>query len=513
MPENIIDRLKNRILPQWKICFFAALSVGFFAHFYKITNWLPNWDSLVFRYDSQDMLSLGRWLLSAACAVSSYYDLPWLNGILAIVFHALGTVCICEIFDVKKGVTAALIGGVVITFPTVTSVMMYNYVADGYAFAFLLSCVAALYLTREKYLIASVMITLSIAIYQAYIAVTVMLLLMYLTDELVFKKRETLHLVKKGLKFLAAGAVGVILYYAVMEILLKITGVEILEYQGMDTAAEFSGIDIANSLYVCVHKFIDSFFDFSKGLNVFVLLNCVILAITAAAYLLSALVKKEFVTIGRIILLVIYAVLLPAGAIVLVFINYSIDYHNLMKMGDCVFYLLFILLYERMDFLNIKMRSIKSWTVLTLGVMLIFNQSVIANVSYHKLQMSYEKSYGTLIRIADRIEQTDNSEICKKLLVIGALPDSKAYSANLPPDMTGTTDGYILRADDEIVGQSVLCSAINDYCGKEYKFLSGAEKREMLNKEEVKGMNFWPQKNSVAVVDDVIVVKLGAESE
>ena len=79
--------------------------------------------------------------------------------------------------------------------------------------------------------------------------------------------------------------------------------------------------------------------------------------------------------------------------------------------------------------------------------------------------------------------------------------------------MTGTTDGYILRADDEIVGQSVLCSAINDYCGKEYKVLFGAEKREMLNKDEIKEMNFWPQKNSVAVVDDVIVVKLGAESE
>lgn len=513
MPENVINRLKNKILPQWKICFFAALFAGFFAHFYKITNWLPNWDSLVFRYDSQDMLSLGRWLLSAACALSSYYDLTWLNGILAIVFHAMGAVCICKIFDVKKGVTAALIGGVVITFPTVTSVLMYNYVADGYALAFLLSCLAALYLTRGKYIIASVMITLSAGIYQAYITVTVMLLLMYLADELVFKKRETLYLVKKSLKFLAAGAVGVILYYAVMEILLKITGIEILEYQGMNTTAAFSGIDIVSSLHTCVHKFIDSFFDFSKGLNVFVLLNCVILPITAAAYLLSALVKKEFVTIGRIILLVIYAALLPVGAIVLVFINYSIDYHNLMKMGDCVFYLLFILLYERMDFLNIKMRSIKSWTVLILGVMLIFNQSVIANVSYHKLQMSYEKSYGTLMRIADRIERTENSENCEKLLVIGALPDSKAYSANLPPDMTGTTDGYILRADDEIVGQSVLCSAINDYCGKEYKVLFGAEKREMLNKDEIKEMNFWPQKNSVAVVDDVIVVKLGAESE
>ena len=63
MPEKVLKKLNSHIFPQWKVCFFAALLVGLIAHLYKITNWLPNWDSLVFRYDAQNMLALGRWFL------------------------------------------------------------------------------------------------------------------------------------------------------------------------------------------------------------------------------------------------------------------------------------------------------------------------------------------------------------------------------------------------------------------------------------------------------------------
>lgn len=77
--------------------------------------------------------------------------------------------------------------------------------------------------------------------------------------------------------------------------------------------------------------------------------------------------------------------------------------------------------------------------------------------------------------------------------------------------MTGTTDGYILRADDESVGQSVVCSALNDYCGKNYRFVSGERKRELLATETVKNMKPWSDKSSVAVEDGVIIVKLGEE--
>ena len=144
LPEKVLKKFNEYILPQWKICFFAALITGLIAHLYKITNWLPNWDSLVFRYDSQNMIAMGRWFLPVVCSFSSFYDLPFLNGVIAIVFHALSAVCICKMLDVQKKITAGLIGAVIVSFPTVTSVMMYNYVADGYSFGFFLSTLAAL---------------------------------------------------------------------------------------------------------------------------------------------------------------------------------------------------------------------------------------------------------------------------------------------------------------------------------------------------------------------------------
>ena len=91
---------------------------------------------------------------------------------------------------------------------------------------------------------------------------------------------------------------------------------------------------------------------------------------------------------------------------------------------------------------------------------------------------------------------------------MGELANSKAYSAILPPDMTGTTDGHIIRADDETVSQSVLCSAINDYCDKNYKFLSGIEKTELMKKINRNDLGNWPENNSIFVIDDVIVIKL-----
>ena len=200
MPEQIIDKIKKSILPEWKVCFIFALAMGLIAHLYKITNWLPNWDSIVFRYDAQNMISIGRWFLPVVCAPGSFYDLPLIGGLFSIVFHALGAVCICRMFDIQKNITAALVGAVVVTFPAVTSVMMYNYVADGYSIAFLFSCIAAMLLTRDKpcYIAATVLIALSAGIYQAYITVTLMLLLLYIRTKLINRDTDLKKLMVKS---------------------------------------------------------------------------------------------------------------------------------------------------------------------------------------------------------------------------------------------------------------------------------------------------------------------------
>ena len=509
MPEQMFKKIQKNILPQWKMCFLSALIMGIVAHLYKITNWLPNWDSLVFRYDAQNMLALGRWFLPVVCAPSSFYDLPWIAGLFAIVFHALGAVCICKALDIRKNTTAILIGALVATFPTVTSVMMYNYVADGYAIAFLLSCIAALLATKEKpnYVTAAIIIAFAVGAYQAYITVTIMILLVYLIGQLLKKESDLKKLIIKSISFLVTGAAGMMLYYLILLGLLKITGTTLLEYQGFDNAAAFEGINVLEALYVIKNSFTSYFFDFTKGINTFAVINIMVFVAIIVLYLVD-IIRNKLSTL-KIVMFLICVAFLPIGASVLVFMNSVIDYHNLMKMGFVMFYMLLVIQYEKAEFKNVKLNLAKLWAILVLTVLVVFNQTIIANVSYHKLHIAYEKSYGILIRIADRIEQTEGSEKCGKIAIVGHLEESEAYGVSLPPDMTGTTDGLILRADDEVVGQSVMCSAINDYCSKDYIFIHGAEKDEIIKKTA--HMNNWPGKNSIEIIDDVIVVKLGDE--
>ena len=343
LPEKVFKKLNTYILPEWKVCFFMALTVGLLAHLYKITNWLPNWDSLVFRYDSQNMIALGRWFLPVVCSFSSFYDLPFLNGIIAILFHALGAVCICRMLNVQKKITAGLIGAAVVSFPAVTSVMMYNYVADGYSIAFFLSTLAALYMTKGKsgYIVSSVLIALSIGIYQAYITVTIMLVLLHLIDEMIFKNVSCKVVLKKCVYMLLTGAFGAALYGIILKIMLGVLSVGLLDYQGIGATASLSNIDLRASLYVVKKTFINCFFDLSGGVNVYVALNVFVLFFTLIYYCKSIVKNKLYKNLATLLMVIILSVMLIFGAGALAFINAGVDYHNLMLMGYSVFYLFF----------------------------------------------------------------------------------------------------------------------------------------------------------------------------
>ena len=510
MPEKTLKKINSCILQQWKVCFFSAFFVGLLAHLYKITGWLPNWDSLVFRYDPQNMIGLGRWFLPVVCSFSAFYDLPFLNGIVAIVFHGLGAVCICEVLNVRRKITAFLLGAVTATFPAVTSVMMYNYVADGYAVAFFLSAFAALLLTKEKpkYIVAALLITLSAGIYQAYITVTITLILFKLIDEIIFGDTTVAVTLKKSGLMLLTGISGMAIYGIILKLLLAVFSVEMLDYQGLSSSVEMSAINIPASLYLIKETFVKFFFDVSEGISLYVVLNAFVCVFAIVFYGKYIVRNKVYKKPEKLTLLVFLCPVMILGATVLAFINSAVEYHNLVLMGYCVFYIIFLVIYEKGE-----EKPIKSWIVLLTTLVLVANQVVIANVSYHKAQMAYEKSYGVLVRIADRMEQTYGVEKCEKILVLGALEDSRSYSVNLPPEITGITDGFIIRFDDETVGQSVFTSALNEYCGKNYDFLSGEEKRKLAHTEEVKNMEAWPGKNCIKVIGDTVVVKLGTEGE
>jgi hypothetical protein len=397
-----------------------------------------------------------------------------------------------------------------VTFPAVTSLQFYLYVADGYGLAFFMACLSAFFLTRKKArpILASLLLTLSVAIYQAYLTVTVTLLLLFLFTELFFGKESVLALFRRGLLFLLSGAASVLAYYGILFLILRLTGQTLLEYQGVSSGFSPSSFSLAASFWNMGKTTLDFFFDFSQGIAFFPVFNLIFFGFTALILLGMVFTAKP--PVARCLLSLLFLFLLPVGGTLLALLNAHVDYHMLMKMGFLTPYLIPLLLYEKGAF-SLSWERVKRWSILLLTVFLVFCQVVLAAASYHKAQLAYEKSYGVLMRLAHQMEQTPKALSCEKLLVVGALPGSEAYSVNFPPDVTGTTDSYLLRADDESVGQSILCSALNDYIGTEFSFLAGEEKAAWGKRSDVAAMPVFPEEGSVAVKEDILIIKLSEE--
>ena len=101
MGECFVRFYREKVKNTWKIAFFSAFIIGFLIHIYKFTNTLLVADSLYNFYSTQDMLASGRWFLSIACAPSSYFDLPWVTGLLSLFYMGIAAAAIAEVFEMN----------------------------------------------------------------------------------------------------------------------------------------------------------------------------------------------------------------------------------------------------------------------------------------------------------------------------------------------------------------------------------------------------------------------------
>ena len=163
---------RTKIKKEYKIAFVITFLITMLIHFYKIANTLPNHDSILNYYADQNVLASGRWALSLACGLSSFYDLPWINGLLSCVFIALTVVVIVALFKLKNPVVIGLIGALLAASPATTETFFFLYTADGYMIAMFLAALAVYFSRMEetrfsRLLLSGVCICVSCGIYQA----------------------------------------------------------------------------------------------------------------------------------------------------------------------------------------------------------------------------------------------------------------------------------------------------------------------------------------------------------
>lgn len=411
MGLEIMKLFREKVKKEWKTAFLTAVIAGFLVHTYKFTNYFPNHDGLFNFWSTQNMVASGRWFLAPACAVSSFFDVPWIVGIFSIVFMALTAVLLTEIFEMKNLWLISLSSGLLVSFPAITETMFFEFTADGYMLAMMLAA-AAVYLTRMTAGIcwkngvgAGICICLTCAIYQAYVSFAFVLAVCYFMWELLENRHQT-GTYWKWVGFQAVVfATGLALYYCIWQVIMKLMSIAPASYEGISSMGTFSQGTLLAAAKQCIVSFIWFFLERNPllyGVSVYsvlgILFGGAFVAICGIAFHASGLRKRpvEAILFGLCILV------LPFGCYLCYFISPGVEYYTRMLQSIVILYILLGVLCERWG--NGVCRNL----AVLLLTCVIFNHSVTANVCYAYLNRCHEQSLAIATELSTRIHLADD---------------------------------------------------------------------------------------------------------
>ena len=513
-PKEAVEQLKMKLDRRHLIAFLAAVACGLLIHLPVMLSDWPNHDGLASMYFDQNMITSGRWFLTVACGFSSYFTVPWIIGLLGTLLLGLTSAALAELFEIKSGFSAALLGALLVSFPALASTYAYVFTLDGYMMALLLAVLSVL-LTKKStlgFLPGAVCLAFSLGIYQAYLPFAI-LLCVYQVVLLLADGRAKADgkgtLLKIG-NYLEMGILGFGLYYLILQLLLAVQGKKLASYQGIGEAGSAQGegfLSTIKAIYV-------DFFQFTlRGhilwQNVFSGAALLLLALLFA-YAVIRMANKNgwWKKPGFYGVLLLLVVVLPVCTSCIRLVSPGLTYHLLMRYQWVLYPIAALAFCDRyLEGIGREeaFSALAQWLLLGTTVVLIFCYGLLDNIGYSNLQKKYEKTYAYCVRLLDRIEQTEGYYQGIPVALIGVIGDKEFPSTDLTTSVTGNMIG--LSGDVLLYTGANYESFIKNYLGSTLNVVDVETMGEIYYTDEYIAMDSFPGPNSTKVVNGILYVK------
>lgn len=511
-PDILLKQFNDRFRKEGLVPFASAAVVGLLTHLPALVSDIPNHDGLASMYFDQNMITSGRWFLGIACGISSYYSIPWLIGVLAMLYLAVTAVFFCKTLEIKNPLSQVLVSAALVTFPTLASNFAYVFTMDGYMLALLFAVLSVYFVDKGKlgFLAGGVFLAFSLGTYQAYLPIAILLCLYKVL--MCAGSKENLNVkdrLKYALRYLYMGVIGVALYYIILKVLLKIEGKELDTYQGISGMAEASG----QGIFATVKAMYADFVSFTLKGNIlwsngWALAAQIVLGLTfLTALVVRASKRKWFKSAWFYVLMLLTLLALPVCTNVILAVSAGVNYHLLMRYQWVMFDIMAIAFTDSVLSENSGRENVlkaMSWTMTVASAVIAFSFAITDNIAYSNLQKKYEKTYAYCLRLADRIEQTEGYYEGIPIYMIGVVGDD-----NYPEtDITGSVTGHMIGMN----GDYLLYTGENYelffkyYMGITFNFLDPSE-ANFYYEDWYVDMPSFPAKDSIKIVDGVLCVK------
>ncbi len=481
--------------------FFYSFLFTLIAHLIKFVNYYPTWDSVLgIKKDWMGMSTSGRWFSGVAeILLSSKYDLQWITGIEATFFIALTGVLIIDLFRLEERkmtyVSLSLLG----VFPSFAATFMYGLWTSAYMFSLFLAVAAVYYCIKNankmSILVGILMMTISLAIYQAYYLFATVMFAYYVAMTLMEKSDKSTG--NKIIRFIIMISASMVIYLIINRLMQLLLGYKMADYQGIAEAGKMS----LGSIILGIKKIVlqaGYFFAGKKCVTFYGLLNFAILLLIAIIFINRVLIKGSFTLGYKIIISVLLLSVFPINY-AFYLISPGVEYHKLMELGMYFAYFSGIIVLKA--FSNEKRNKKVSNVILTLLSVLVIYNFINNNIAYYQARIRYEKTIFEASELMTRIDQVNDAGY-RKIIVIGDFQDQAEDDIVTVPHITGAGTENFLNSEWHILRFSKY------YLNRNYEACSGTERDNVINKLDLKSMPSYPYGNYIQIVGDVIVVKL-----
>lgn len=506
--------LWEKVPKETRVTFFSALVLGLITHLYMLTNKFPNHDDINHLFANDYGTQSGRWVLPYISKWSGEFSMPWVIGLLSILFLAVGACLVVTLFRVQKPLYCVIIAALIVDFPVVTSTFTYMFTADAYFFGLLLAIFGAYTTVRHPYIgvsLGAFTLILSMSIYQSYFPVAVALVVGALLFDTLAGDRDIKMLIGKGVRVLCVLIVSMGGYLLAAKLTTDKVG--LVDYMGIDKMGELEMDKLPALIGKCYSQYKTVFIDNKLGIQFDYLSPVLAVAFIATIALLVLILWQRKLGAARTALAVVLAIIYPLSADLIHIMVGGEKVHMLMIYGMVMVLIMPLALAsfasQYNEGLSMNMQNLRTalcWVVLVAMTLTAYSYALTDNKAYLKSQIAFEQCSAYANRLASAIEQTEGYQTGMPVVFIG----NRYMEPNIEPleplkdkKMTGVSTLYSLRSNYTF---GRFLKYYTAFYGDIYLDSSDIAK-QMAGTATVANMPCYPTDGGIEIIDGYLVVK------
>lgn len=506
--------------PLFLRCMLYTFLLGLAAHGYLLVNLSISHDAVFDFYDEvlahQHQIGLGRILEPVYREITgSGLLMPWSLGLTAFFWLGIAVFLVCRLLHLSGKTEIFLTAGIMTANISVTAVgAAYTpwLAADMFA---LLAAAAAVYFwqtyehcQRKKWLVfGALALCCSLSVYQCYIAVTVVLMILVSMRQLM-ENRCAAKVFWDGVAGIGMIGVGGLLYYILTKAVCSLAGTPLAEgYYDSMTNLWDNRESVPHRMIACIKEGMTHFFAKDESIYPYPVIWAVdALLIFLCVCLFIRLVRQKDFWHGEVgkaewLLFALLAGALPFAAYMMRLLNTAV--HDLMVYAVWLLYLLPLLLWKRTARGTAGDRKIYCCIVAMLGF-IIFEDIQTDNAVYVKKKVEAGATLSLMTEIMAQIDQTEG-------YVPGETPVTfVGQVSEILQEVPGTERVKGISGCNKtsaITYEGTYQAYFENVMLRDVEVVFGSDAGN-LPEAEIARMPAYPQAGYVQLVGDVVVVKL-----